>query len=382
MKHSGRWLCIFSFCVLAACGAPDEPGASVDDASVPPKTPDPGGRGTGQEIEPVPASASAAPANEHVAELPRKSGARVERRNASDLISDLQELSWNEDQLEEAAVNELLSQLRSQGADAVVPIRDFLLDEPHSGDTLNVLRQALLDVLFGLGLPEVEDVVLELLAAGPPASEMWQLGAYLETVNPGTYSEVIRSAAELVMEANPGVLLPPEFFLLLGELGNAQTAVLLGQAPPHQEAYAGLTLAELGDDSGLPILAEQARAFEAGRDTVQGRLAVQLLAQRAAQSPSAAAVLLELAERGVIPPDLWPHILDLVAGNWEFSLVEPPTELQVGSHTYYRPEGDQIIWRVARPPYGADDGLQAQRLYLLDRLQALIPEGLGLSPDG
>jgi hypothetical protein len=71
-----------------------------------------------------------------------------------------------------------------------------------------------------------------------------------------------------------------------------------------------------------------------------------------------------------------------VAGNWEFSLVEPPTELQVGSHTYYRPEGDQIIWRVARPPFGADDGLQAQRLYLLDRLQALIPEGLGLSPDG
>lgn len=381
--NSVGWLCVLTLCILAACGTGDESGSSAVNASTELKTSEPSGRAAGQELEKVPETETVTSAESDDAALPLVSGARIDLLSANDLISDLQELSWNKDDRENAAVNELLRRLDAQGASAVVPIRDFLLDEANSRDSPSALRHALLDVLLGLGLPEVEDAVLVLLAAGPSASEMWQLGAYLEFVQPGRYSEVIRSAAELaLMEADPTTFLPPEFFLLLGEFGGVETAALLARAPPHQEAYAGLTLAQLRDDSGLQILSEDARMFEAGRDTVQGRLAVQLLAQRAAQSPVAAAVLLELAQQGVIPQDLWPHVLDLVAGNWELSLIEPPAELLVGSHTYYRPEGNQIIWRVARPPYGTDDGLQEQRLYLLDRLQVLAPADLawGLDP--
>jgi hypothetical protein len=53
----------------------------------------------------------------------------------------------------------------------------------------------------------------------------------------------------------------------------------------------------------------------------------------------------------------------------------------VGSHTYYHPEGDQVIYRVAPVP-GMDDGLESERLYLLDHLQPLAPPDLRPGPDG
>ena len=124
------------------------------------------------------------------------------------------------------------------------------------------------------------------------------------------------------------------------------------------------------------MLEQDARAFEAGQDTLQGRLALQLLAQQAPQQPEAAAALIELAEQGVIPNGLWPYVLDIVAGSWEITVSEPPSDDLIGSHTYYHAEGNQVIYRVARHEDDIGEGREEQRLHLLDRLQPFAPPDL------
>jgi hypothetical protein len=210
---------------------------------------------------------------------------------------------------------------------------------------------------------------------------LWQLGLYLENAWPGKHSDSVLAAAEqALIEADPATYFPAEFFELLSALGNEETALVLAESPLDHGAYASIALASLPEGAGLPALELQARQFEAGRDTIEGRLAIQLLAQQAPRYPQAAAALIELAERGAIPHDLWPYVLDLVAGNWTLTL-EAPSSGVFGSHTYYRPEGDQVIYRVAPTP-GAEDELQSQRLYVLDGLQPLAPPDLRANPGG
>jgi hypothetical protein len=277
----------------------------------------------------------------------------------------------------------LLQQLRSMGVAALLPIRDALLDDLSSKAFSPGLRRNLLDVLLNLGSPEVEGVALELLASGPPSFDVWQLGRFLESTAPGKHREAIVARAEqALIEANSPLALPGEFFLFLGSLGNPDTALLLAELPAHQEAYGSMGLTAVPAEAGIPLLEQDARNFERGRDTVQGRLAIQLLAQQAPQSPAAAAVLIDLAEQGVIPHDLWPYLLDIVAGNWELTPIEPAPQELVGSHTYYHPDGDQVIYRALRSPSAFDDGLDSHRVFLLDRLQPFAPPDLLPGPGG
>lgn len=307
----------------------------------------------------------------------------IEPTNARDLLADLQSLDWDGDPESEARLANLLQRLSLQGDDALIPLRDYLLKDDGSGTGSPELRRALLEVLLNLGLPEVEGIALELLASQPAAMEVWRLGQYLESVQPGKYADSIRTVAEqALIDSDPATDLPGEYFQFLGELGDDQTALLLSALPMHQEAYGRLALAALPDGSGVPLLAQDARAFETGRDTMQGRLAIQLLAQQAPQFPEAAAVLIELAQQGVIPQELWPDVLDIVAGTWALTPFQPPPQDLLGSHTYYHEQGDQVIFRVAQHQPETIDGLQSQRLFLLNRLQPLAPPELTLNPDG
>lgn len=370
--------------LVAACSSGENPDASGEGASATPDTSVPEAEtperrgGAAPDYEAAPALAPRVKTDDDSSSA---SKSRSLAQNANDLISELQDLNWDAGSVQNPLTAEILRNLRAQGADALVPIRDFLLDNQGSGDAPAELRQALLDVLLSLGVPEVEDVALELLAAAPSAGEVWRLGDWLNTSRPGKHTAAVRVAAELALiEADSAGVLPPEIFELLGRVGNVNTAVVLAEAPRRHQAYASLALAKIEDDSGLPVLEQHARQFETGRDTIQGRLALQLLAQRAPSSPSAAAALIDLAQQGVIPHDLWPYLLDIVAGNWELSLFEPPSGYLVGSHTYYSPEGDQVIYRTIPPP-GAGDAMQSERLYLLDRLQPLAPAELIQEPE-
>lgn len=372
----GRILGLLFFILLSACSRDDDSGENGSAAAL---------AGKADAVD----SPAEAPANPYpsVAARPREepghentvasdSDAASRTLNAHDLLEELKSHDWDENAGSDPQLAALLQRLRSQGAGALVAIREYLLEGDHAGPAPPALREALLNILLGLGLPQVEDLALDLLADGVAPSEVWQLGEYLETVQPGMYADVIRDAAErALIEAEPATYFPAEFYRLLGALGNEETALILAETQADRGAYASLALATIPDGDGLSALVQGARQFEAGRDTLEGRLAVQLLAQQATQFPQAAAALIDLAERGAIPHDLWPYVLDIVAGNWVLTMEQPSSGL-IGSHTFYRPEGDQVIYRVAPLP-GFDDGLQSERLYLLDRLQPLAPPGLG-----
>ena len=341
------------------------------DAERPGPTP---GSKTGKAVE-VPKKAGNAPP-ELLGDEPRLSS-----QNAYDLLDELRSLDLGEGDELGGEAEELLRQLGAQGARSVLPIRDLLLDSRGTNDIPQALREALLDVLVGLNSPEVEPAALELLTANPEPFEIWRLGQYLELTHPGRYSDSIRLAAEqALITADPQSFIPPEFYELLGIVGNADTAIVLAEAPLEQQAYAGLALAALPDGEGVSALERQASVFETGRDTLEGRFALQLLAQEAPRSPQAGAALVRLAETGSIPRDIWPYVLDLVAGNWVLSMNKPLPELLVGSHTYYGVAGNQVIWRVAPQPGEAIDGFEERRVYLLDQLQPFAPADLAWDP--
>jgi hypothetical protein len=306
---------------------------------------------------------------------------RDSNRNAYDLLEALRVLELGaDDEIDETALA-LLGRLGAQGARAVLPIRDALLDSRELGDIPPALRSALLDVLLGMNEPGVELAALELLAGSPEPFEIWRVGEFLELIQPGRYTDGIRLAAEeALITADPQTFVPPEFFQLLGLVGNSETALVLAEVPLEQQAYASLALAALPDGGGVPILEGEARVFETGRDTLEGRLALELLAQEAPGSPQAATALVDLAKNGVVPRNLWPYLLDLVAGRWTLSMSEPPPELIVGSHTYFGTASNQVIWRVAPHPDDEPDGFEVERESLLYRLQLYMPDDIAWDP--
>jgi hypothetical protein len=374
VSQASRWIGLIILCFVAACGT-DEDRDVRGEVEEPPATPTGTEKTANASVLKKPGLLRAGPpVNENNEGIEPASVSNFESSNARDVLDELQVLSWAEDDNLDPQASFLLERLRNQGADAVLPLRDFLLDGEISSPQL---RQAALDVLLSIGLPEVEGIALELLANEPSAMEAWQLGHYLESIQPGMHTASIRSAAEqALIEADSAELLPGEFFVFLGQMGNEETALLLSELPAHQEAFGSVALVFIPEGGGTPMLEQDARVFEAGRDTLQGRLALQLLAQQAPQNPVAAAALIEIAEQDLIPPNLWPYLLEIVAGSWEISVNEPLPGDLVGSHTYYHEEGSQVIYRVARHDEDVADGLQEQRLYLLDKLQPFAPSDL------
>lgn len=302
---------------------------------------------------------------------------KPDKRDADELLDELQTLAWDKDTVDVEEASDLLSRLQLQGADAIIPIRDFLLDAKRTGQVPPELRQAVLEVLLGMELPEVEGVALQLLVSGPEAFEVLELGLYLEGVEPGKYSDAILLAAEqALIEAGPAVMLPAEFFQFLGEIGNEETVLLLAEMPLHHQVYARMALASIPDGSGLATLEQDILSFAADRNSIHGHVAIQLLAQVGPQFPEAATFLIKLAEQGGIPRDVWPHILDIVAGNWELTLLEPMPGDLVWSQSLYHPLGNQVIYGTTRRQNATDEAFNAQRLYLLDQLLLLAPPGL------
>ena len=302
---------------------------------------------------------------------------KTNKRETEDLLDELQTLTWDEDTVDGKEASDLLRRLQLQGADALIPIRDFLLNARRTGQVPPELRQAALEVLLSLESPEVEDVALQLLANRPDAFEVLELGLFLEGVQPGKYSDAVLLAAEqALIEAGSTNLLPAGFFQFLGELGNEETVLLLAEMPWHHQAYASIALASIPDGSGFATLEQEALGLVTNPNSMHGRVAIQLLAQMGPQFPEVATSLIKLAEQGAIPRDVWPHILDIVAGNWEMTLLEPMPGDLVWSHTFFHQVGNQVIYGATRDQNASDDALDAQRLYLLDQLMPLVPPGL------
>ncbi len=232
-------------------------------------------------------------------------------------------------------------------------------------------EQRLVAELLGLDLEEVEAVALDWLLNDPSPPAVAALAGYLAAISPELYGDAIRLATELALRNPRGMALPGELFQLLGEFGDARSEDLLLDQPWHLDAYVSVALALIADGAGLDSLILDTRTFAEGRATAQGRLALELLAQRAVENPMAAATLLDLARGHFIPPDLWPSVLAAIEGRQGISLVRPAHGV-LAMETILRPEGDLVLYRIALRP-GEDDALEDLRLALLEELLKFGP---------
>jgi hypothetical protein len=237
-------------------------------------------------------------------------------------------------------------------------------------------ERELLTLLMTLEGQEAEALALQWLQMGPSPRAFAELARYLGNAAPGVHDATIRLAAEerLAMAAALSDV-PGEVFQVLGEFGDAGTVSMLLDMPWHRDAYASVALALVPDGSGLVSIIEDARLFEEGSITTHGRLAVELLAQEAHRDSAASELLLELAERQLIPADMWSDLMATAAGQQQISLIRPSVGLR-GIHTILRPEGNQVLYRVARttPP---STNIHQFRLALLDGLRMYAPSQPG-----
>jgi len=300
----------------------------------------------------------------------------------------LKELAWllaSSDPDSQQHADEIVRELSESGYASMLAVRDYLSRDLGfgSGETPGKdeqnLRQVLLDLLLQFDFPEVESYALELLDSHPTPSEIWQLGRYLEEKHPGIYTDTVRLVAEeAFVHSDPAVAIPGGFFQLLGETGDDETAFLLSDVPIHQEAYANFALAAIPDGSGIPVLEQEALLLGNGQPSTRSRLIIELLACQAYRNTAAADVLIEMAQRGLIPADTWPHVMAIVSGSLVLTL-EPPPQGQLETHTIFRSEGNQVIYRVVRPLVDEPPDIADQRHQLLDSLQALAPGYRGAS---
>jgi hypothetical protein len=273
---------------------------------------------------------------------------------------------------------EITQDLQSRGLDAFWAVARLLRENRaewsvQGDDQAQQTQLALLDLVLSMDLPEVENFAYQLLTDNPSPQVTWRLGRYLQSISPGTYSSEIRSAAENALSnAVSFDDVPGELFQLLGDFGDASTVSLMVDMPWYRDAYASVALALIPDGSGLDLLIKDARLFEQGLTTTHGRLAIELLAQRAAQNPDAAQVLFDLAGQGLIPNDIWQNVLAAVAGQQSISLVRPANGV-LAVMKILRPEGYQVLYRVTRSVRNEDPEQVAERDALVMLLRALVP---------
>ena len=274
---------------------------------------------------------------------------------------------------EELAIFNSLLTLLAQQDIAILPVlQEFLasgIDAPLASQpgSPSSLRLALLDLLRRIDNPAVTELALDTLNNTSQPLEVELLAQILEQQAPGQYrTELVQVAHRLLSHntAGNGAELGP-LFQILSEYGGISAAELQ-QSPRYQKQYAALALALLPDGQGIPALLEQVKKPDAGLNNEQGRLALQLLAQTAADYPAAAQALTAIAKQGLIPDWLWPDIAALASGQEQLQLTRPDSRI-VGRHFIYKPEGTQLIFRArSGVPLDADEA--RARLEVIERL--------------
>ncbi len=294
----------------------------------------------------------------------------------------LEELSYIAFSTDGADVNrteELLDNLMQSGFSGLLAIKELLLKADFSasksapGSPDQAYRKLLLSLLLNAEVFGVDKLAMEVLLSQPGEWEVAQIGLFLLKNFPGQYRDTIGLAAQhALLEADPSRTIPGELFQLLGETGDSSILGLLTSMPMNCDAYTSVALALFEDGSGIPMLTQDARLFETGQATAHGRLAISLLAQVAYRSQEAQEVLIELAQKNLVPVDLWPQVVDLLIGRTMISLL-PTTSAQAPWNTIFQQEGNQLIYLVSNSTETGSIVSLDQRLYLLGQLSKLAP---------
>ena len=253
---------------------------------------------------------------------------------------DLSRGNISQEQAKEA--NQLLQQLREQGAASVPAIREFLqrnedvnFDSVTGGGLVEFssLRLGLIDALHQIGGPEAVTASAEALRATTDPLEIALLALTLEQQSPGEYRQLELSAARNALaqalsgDWKGGDVSP--LFETFQAVGDTDIVPILKQAVTRWNYYATLALAGIPDGAGIPALIQLAQDPTISSLGV-GDFALRPLAQVATQYPDAARALVDAARLNRIPDPAWPTVAASLAGtyiqygNQVFGSTAPP----------------------------------------------------------
>jgi hypothetical protein len=281
-----------------------------------------------------------------------------------------------------------LQQLVQQGAATVPAIREFLernqdlsFNGVNGGDLTGYpsLRAGLFDALQQIGGPEALELSLQTLRTTTDPLEIALLARTMEQQAPGQYrQEALNTARVTLAQAAQGQLNVRDvapLFQLFQTYGDASLLAELQSTLPRWNYYATMALAGLPEGAGIPTLIREvqdpATASPSTRD-----LALQMLAQGAAQYPDAGAALVDQARLNQISDQTWRQIGWVLGGDqYQFgsqffdNTLPPPTG--GGVRTYHIESGNQNYYTA---PVGAN--LSADQI---NQRRVLIEQLLGVT---
>lgn len=250
---------------------------------------------------------------------------------AHDLLTRLSHIDLNHGSISQEQakeINQLLQQLREQGAAAVPAIREFLqrngdvsFDALPGGQSVDFssLRLGLVDALHEIGGPEAVAASADALQGTTDPLEIALLALTLEQQAPGEYRQLeltaARNALAQALSGNwKGGDVSP-LFETFQAFGDASDVAILKQAVTKWNYYATLALAGLPSGAGIPALIQLAQDPAIG-SLGTGDFALRPLAQVAMQYPDAARALVDDARQSRIPDSAWPTVSATLAGTY------------------------------------------------------------------
>ncbi|GAA0691587.1 hypothetical protein GCM10009104_18140 [Marinobacterium maritimum] len=308
---------------------------------------------------------------------------------------------WGISDLEVSRFQDDLDRLRALGVSALPAISAYLMDSSDvdfnsmglaSRFGYPTLRLALFSVLHDLGGNQVENILYRELKVTQKPHEIEVIGRFLEDYSPGLYaSEILRSARESFdytkKNGNSDVDLGP-LFQVFSQYGDARMADDLEDISQLRWGkYGALTLSNLPDGTGLPVLGRW--VYQEPKGNVSSEFSLLVLAQ-SSEYPVAQEILVDSVSDGLIPDSKWAQISQLIEGKYHFQF-EPPdeglisairsnTSYYITSSTKYTaktPGGGQIVYGIRTGSSTLSSEQIRLRLDLVDVLRTKVESDIG-----
>ncbi len=273
-------------------------------------------------------------------------------------------------------------QLVEGGPASINAIQAFLsqqTDTPFSREAWQATgfpsaRIAALDALRQIGGPEAISLMENMLATDQSPEEIAYLAKSLEMSAPGQHRDQELAAARAGLQAalasnDPKLDVAPLFEIFQHFGGTAAVPDLEAAAAGPWKYYATMALASLPDGAGIPSLLRMADPATGSGGRV---VALEMVAQLAADNPAAKTFLLNQIAGNYIGPNLWPYLTSPLSGDQYFpvdSVITTYPALQSSSDlkTTHLASGNQNLYSLPGDQSMTADAIN-QRITLVDEL--------------
>jgi hypothetical protein len=274
-------------------------------------------------------------------------------------------------------------QLVQAGPGAVAALRAFLAqkqDSAFGAETARALgygsaRLAAFDALRQIGGPEAAAVLEQALGETASPKEIAALALELDQLAQGQYRDTALARSREVLAAvstsQPANVDVAPLFEVLQHYGDASVVADLERASSQWKYYAVPALANLPNDAGLESLVKMADPTTGSGNQL---IALEMLAQLAANNQVARGALDTLINNRQIPPNFWPYLSGPLAGEQYYPvdgvLTSYPTVQSWNDiKSTHIISGNQNFYQLPSEGSLTPDGIN-QRLKLINDLMA------------